>query len=201
MFTGIIHHTAVVAELLPSGHGSRLRLHELPDQLQPERGESISVNGVCLTVVDPASGSFSADLSPETLSRTTLGNLTSGTRVNLERSLRLSDRLGGHLVQGHVDTIGALVKIRREGQFITHRWSFPIRYAPLVVDKGSIAVDGVSLTVVEPDDTSFSVALIPETLEMTNIGAGRVGDSVNLEFDIMAKFAQRMLEPYARTSR
>ncbi|MEO8218599.1 MAG: riboflavin synthase [Acidobacteriota bacterium] len=201
MFTGIIHQTAIVAELLPGEHGSRLRLHELPAEFHAERGESVAVNGVCLTVVDPDGNAFSADLSPETLSRTTIGNLSSGMRVNIERSLRLSDRLGGHLVQGHVDTIGALVKVRREGQFITYRWSFPLRYGPLVVDKGSIAVDGVSLTAVDPDDSSFSVALIPETLEMTNLGAAAVGDSVNLEFDIMAKFAQRMLTPYMRPGR
>ncbi len=137
------------------------------------------------------------DVSEETLSRTTLGSLGSGTRANVERALALGDRLGGHIVQGHIDTVGSLVSIASEGEFAVYRWSFPRHYAELVVSKGSIAVDGVSLTVVDPDDQSFGAALIPETLERTNLGTAHVGDRVNLEFDMIAKYIRNLVAPYA----
>ncbi|HSN68510.1 MAG TPA: riboflavin synthase, partial [Thermoanaerobaculia bacterium] len=162
------------------------------------RGESIAVNGVCLTALPLDGAAFAADLSPETLSLTTLGRLGAGARVNLERALSLGDRLGGHLVQGHVDATGDLLSIETEGEFAFYRWSFPARFAPLVVEKGSIAVDGISLTIVRPDEASFGVALIPETLEKTNLGAARIGDAANLEFDQMAKYAQSLFAHYLR---
>ena len=199
MFTGIIHDTGTVAELLPGPSGARLTVH-LGDDFRADRGESIAVNGVCLTAL-PLSGGFAADLSPETLTRTTLGNLAHGAAVNLERAMILTDRLGGHLVQGHIDTMGALVEIIEEAPFATYRFSLPLEFTSLVVDKGSIAVDGISLTVVEPDHTSFRVAVIPETLARTNLRLLRPGDPVNLEFDVIAKMVRRMLEPYIGQAR
>src|ERR1051326_3055220 len=149
MFTGIIHHTGVVetVERLPNGARIRLRTTD-PEPFT--RGESLAVNGVCLTML-PENGNLIADVSDETLSLTTLGSLTTGQRVNVERALALGDRLGGHLVQGHVDGTGSLLSIATEGEFAVYRWSYPRQFAELVVSKGSIAVDGVSLTVVEPD--------------------------------------------------
>jgi riboflavin synthase len=161
-----------------------------------QRGESLAVNGVCLTVLPQADGSVVADLSDETLSRTTLGSLGAGARVNLERALALGDRLGGHFVQGHVDGVGALISIEQEGDFAVYRWSYPPEHAALLVNKGSIAVDGISLTVVDPDASSFGAALIPETLRRTNLGDARVGDAVNLEFDMIAKMVRTLAAPY-----
>src|SRR5581483_7204330 len=137
MFTGIIHTSGVIEALEKLDAGARLRVRTSSDGL--ERGESVAVNGVCLTVI-PDGGSFATEISNETLSRTTLGSLSSATRVNLERALAVGDRLGGHFVQGHVDTTGTLISKKSEGEFAVYRWSFPSDYAPLVVNKGSIAV-------------------------------------------------------------
>jgi riboflavin synthase len=194
MFTGIIHHTGVIDsfERLPNGARIRLRTTD-PEPFM--RGESLAVNGVCLTML-PEEGSLIADVSDETLSLTTLGSLTSGHRVNVERALALGDRLGGHLVQGHVDGTGSLLSIETEGEFAVYRWSYPPQFAELVVSKGSIAVDGVSLTVVDPDAASFGAALIPETLRRTNLGDAKPGDAVNLEFDMVAKHIRNLVAPY-----
>lgn len=197
MFTGIIENTGTVASIEPLEAGARLTIAFAPDE-SLKRGESIAVNGVCLTALPAPQGHFAADLSPETLRLTNLGRLTSGSKVNLERAMALGDRLSGHLVQGHVDTTGQLLEIRHEGEFATFRWSYPAAFADLVISKGSIAVDGISLTIVEPDGKSFSVALIPETLHRTNLGSSNVGDVFNLEFDIMAKFARQLLRPYVQ---
>src|ERR1043165_2381424 len=186
MFTGIIQHHGVILET-----GNRLRLRT-SDAEAFTRGESVAVNGVCLTVLPENAGTLVFDVSNETLSRTTLGGFTANTRVNLERALAVGDRRGGHIVQGHVDTTGTLASIDGE----TYRWSFPAEYADLVVSKGSIAVDGVSLTIVDPDATSFGAALIPETLRRTNIGDAKIGDRVNLEFDMIAKAVRSMVAPY-----
>jgi riboflavin synthase len=195
MFTGIILHTGVIesGERLPNGARLRIRTSD-PEPFT--RGESLAVNGVCLTVLPEEGGSLVADLSDETLSRTTLGALARGETVNVERAMALGDRLGGHLVQGHVDAVGSLTSITAEGDFAVYRWSFPAEYADLVVSKGSIAVDGVSLTIVEPDGTSFGAALIPETLRRTNLGASRTGNAVNLEFDMIAKYVRSLVAPY-----
>ncbi|HEY8713065.1 MAG TPA: riboflavin synthase [Thermoanaerobaculia bacterium] len=186
MFTGIIHHSATIEAFEKLPHGARLRLRS-SDEEPFARGESVSVNGVCLTVLPEIDGSFITDVSNETLARTTLGSLGTEARVNVERALAIGDRLGGHIVQGHVDTIGTLRSIVSEGDFAVYRWTFPDEYIPLVVSKGSIAVDGVSLTIVDPDASSFGAALIPETLRRTNLGSARIGDNVNLEFDMLAK--------------
>jgi riboflavin synthase len=194
MFTGIILHSGVIEafERKESGAGIRLRT---TDEEPFERGESVAVNGVCLTAL-PDRGGVVADVSDETLSRTTLGSLGNGARVNIERALALGDRLGGHLVQGHVDTVGTLMSITTEGDFAVYRWSFPAEYSDLAVSKGSIAVDGVSLTIVDPDGSTFGAALIPETLRRTNLGDARIGDRVNLEFDMIGKYIRALAVPY-----
>jgi riboflavin synthase len=195
MFTGIILHTGTIESFERRSNGARLRIRTSdPDPFT--RGESLAVNGVCLTVLPESNGSLVADLSDETLARTTLGSVGTGTRVNVERALALGDRLGGHLVQGHVDTTGTLISIASEGDFAVYRWSFPAEDAELVVAKGSIAVDGVSLTVVDPDANSFGAALIPETLRRTNLGAANIGDAVNLEYDMIAKYVRTLVSPY-----
>jgi riboflavin synthase len=197
MFTGIILHHGTIESYERLANGARLRIRTT----DPEpfvRGESLAVNGVCLTVLPDDDGALIADLSDETLSRTTLGALTNGAQVNVERALAVGDRLGGHMVQGHVDTVGALVSIAAEGDFAVHRWSYPTEYADLIVSKGSIAVDGVSLTIVDPDEGSFGAALIPETLRRTSLGTARVGDAVNLEFDMVAKYVRNLVLPYLK---
>ena len=196
MFTGIIEHLGTVAALTPIEGGARLELEPIDLGSPLRRGESVAVNGVCLTSLPNDRGVFVADLSNETLAVTSMGTLSRGERVNLERALSLGAHLGGHIVQGHVDAVGALVDAKREGEFAVYRWSFPRQFGDYIISKGSIAVDGISLTVVEPDDTSFAAALIPETLARTNLGAARVGDPVNLEFDMMAKYAVKLLGPY-----
>jgi len=191
MFTGIINHTGIIDSLDKFASGARLRLRAA-DDTPFVRGESVAVNGVCLTVMPDDDGALVADVSDETLARTTLGSLTNGARVNIERAMSLGDRLGGHLVQGHVDCVGVLLSMKGE----VYRWSVPEEYAELVVDKGSIAVDGISLTVVEPDGAGFGAALIPETLRRTNLGEAVVGDRVNLELDMIAKYVRSLVAPY-----
>ena len=195
MFTGIILHSGTIESFEKLEAGARVRLRTTFDE-PFHRGESLAVNGVCLTVLPQDDGSVVMDLSDETLARTTLGRLGSGTRVNLERALAVGDRLGGHMVQGHVDAVGALVSIEQAGEFAVYRWTFPGEFRELVVSKGSVAVDGVSLTIVDPDEGSFGVALIPETLRRTNIGDSRTGDPVNLEFDMVAKYVRNLVLPY-----
>ncbi len=195
MFTGIILHSGTIESFEKLGNGARMRLRTTDPQ-PFERGESLAVNGVCLTMLPSGDGSLVTDLSDETLVRTTLGSLGAGATVNVERALALGDRLGGHLVQGHVDCVGRLLSIASEGDFAVYRWSFPPEFADLVVSKGSIAVDGVSLTIVEPDGRSFGAALIPETLRRTNFGAARIAEGVNLEFDMVAKYVRSLVSPY-----
>ena len=191
MFTGIVQTTATVASL------SRGRLVvELPDDAWANdpiaAGESVAVNGCCLTAL--ADGGLAFDLSPETLDRTSLGRLVSGSRVNLERAMTLSSRFGGHIVQGHVDATGELVSARPEGNSVVLRFRGPSsRY---LVDKGSVAVDGVSLTVVGPHEGEFDVWTIPFTLAHTTLGDLRPGDRVNLEWDEVAKWVERLAAPY-----
>lgn len=208
MFTGIILHSASIEALEQLENGARLRLRTTFDE-PFERGESLAVNGVCLTVLPEDGGSLVTDVSNETLAKTTLGSLLVGARVNAERALAVGDRLGGHIVQGHVDCVGALVSIVTEGEFAVYRWSYPSEFADLVVSKGSIAVDGISLTIVDPegvefegalasdgDRSTFGAALIPETLRRTSLGTARVGDRVNLELDMMAKYVRNLVAPY-----
>ncbi|MBK5259822.1 MAG: riboflavin synthase [Thermoanaerobaculia bacterium] len=195
MFTGIIHHSGIVESLERLEWGARLRIRT-PDGEPFTRGESLAINGVCLTVLPQGDGSLLTDISNETLSKTTLGALAPESIVNTERALALGDRLGGHIVQGHVDTVGRLVSIAEEGEFAVFRWSVPAGSEDLVVSKGSIAVDGVSLTIVDPDGVTFGAALIPETLRRTNLGRAHIGDPVNLEFDMLAKYVRSLVAPY-----
>jgi riboflavin synthase len=197
MFTGIIHHTGTIQSYERMDRGARLRVRTT-DAEPFVRGESLAINGVCLTVLPESDGALLADLSDETLSRTTLGALGIETNVNVERAMALGDRMGGHIVQGHVDTVGTLISITTEGEFAVYRWSYPDEYADLVIAKGSVAVDGVSLTLVAPEPGSFGAALIPETLRRTNLGTARIGDPVNLEFDMIAKYVRNLVAPYVR---
>ena len=191
MFTGIIETSGRLARVVPTRGGARLVI-ATPRPLPKLRlGESIAVNGCCLTVAAKSGRTFTADLSPESIRRTTLGALRPGARVNLERSLRMGDRLGGHLVQGHVDGVGTLEKIRPVRGWVEYTFTAPPAVARHLVEKGSVAVDGVSLTSYATKRGRFTVALIPETLRRTTLGAARPGDRVNLEADVIAKLIER----------
>ncbi|GAA3976020.1 riboflavin synthase [Actinomadura viridis] len=193
MFTGIVEELGEIVGIESAGDSAKLTIHGPLVTQDAVHGASIAVNGVCLTVVDVKDETFTADAVKETLDRSALGALGPGARVNLERPVRLQDRLGGHLVQGHVDGVGRVVS-REPGE----RWelvtvSLPPGLSRYVVDKGSITVDGISLTVVEAGDDAFSVALIPTTLALTTLGHKAPGDPVNLEVDVVAKYVERML--------
>jgi len=193
MFTGLIEGTGRIVSI--SGGADEMRMRVSAEYLggAPFRGESIAVDGVCLTTTESDHGWFEAVLSSETLSRTSLGRRAAGDRVNLERPLRLGDRLGGHLVQGHVDGVGILRETRPEGSGARMRIEFQADLAPLIVEKGSIAVDGISLTVAARGGTWFEVALIPETLAVTTLGTRSPGDPVNLEVDIIGRYVLESL--------
>ncbi len=193
MFTGIVEAMATVEALRPQPGGARLSLRVPEGWARPEPGSSIAVNGACLTLVAWEGPCFLADLSTETLARTTFGSLRPGDRVNLERPLTLGAMLGGHLVTGHVDGIGTVTAVRPDGGGEVLRLRAPAGLAPLLVYKGSIAVDGVSLTVAELAEEEFSVALIAFTLQHTTLGARRAGDAVNLEADLLGKYVARLL--------
>jgi riboflavin synthase len=195
MFTGLVSDMGVVERIAPRQGGVRLTLR--PGALPVDAlalGESVSCSGVCLTVVERGGGSVSFDAVPETLARTTVGAWRPGSGVNLERALALSDRLGGHLVQGHVDAVGEVLARAPEGQGARLRISLPASIAALVAEKGSIAVDGVSLTVAAVSRDAFEVALIPETLSRTTLGAAGPGAKVNLEADVIARHVARLRE-------
>lgn len=194
MFTGIVEEVGTVAEVGFTPLGGRLRIACRSIWKELALGESVAVNGVCLTVTEASRGSFAADVSPESLRRTTLGDLRRGDAVNLERALRLDSRLGGHLVQGHVDGVGRVREVREEGGGRTLVISAPPEIAVYLVEKGSIAVDGISLTVSRLRGEDFSVAVIPHTLAVTTLGRRRAGDAVNLEVDIIAKYVRTFLE-------
>ena len=195
MFTGIIHTSGVIEAIDRLESGARIRFRTMAEE-SFERGESVAVSGVCLTVLPQVDGSLLCDVSDETMSRTTLGTLGIGARVNIERAAMVGDRLGGHLVQGHVDAVATLDSVTTAGEFSMYRWNVPGEFSELVVSKGSIAVDGVSLTIVEPEDSTFAAALIPETLRRTTLGSARIGDRMNLEFDIIAKYVRGMIGTY-----
>jgi riboflavin synthase len=194
MFTGLIEALGTVARLDRSGTGGRLQVAVTwPDGGTPAAGDSIAVDGACLTAIQPRDDGFEADLSPETMNRTLLGELAVGRRVNLERALRLGDRLGGHIVQGHVDTISRVLAIQPEGGFQRWRFELPASHRAEVAEKGSITVSGVSLTVAALGGGWFEVALIPATLDATTLGELRVGARVHLETDVLAKYVARRL--------
>jgi riboflavin synthase len=192
MFTGLVETTAQVRAVEPDGDGVRLEI-ETPLAAELSQGDSIAVNGVCLSASILRDGSFAADAMNETLSRTSLGALGAGAEVNLELPLRASDRLGGHVVQGHVDAVGEIDSVFEDGFARQIRVEAPPEVLRYVIEKGSIAVDGVSLTVAGLDDRSFTVSLIPETLQRTNLGHAGPGDRVNLEVDVLAKYVEKLM--------
>ncbi|MFN8149149.1 MAG: riboflavin synthase [Candidatus Nanopelagicales bacterium] len=194
MFTGIVEELGTVVSVEELGDAVRLRLRGPLVVSDAVHGASIAVNGVCLTVVEFDDESFSADVMLETLNRSSLGALEPGSPVNLERPVTLQARLGGHLVQGHVDGTGTILERIPGEHWEVVRIALPDDLGRYVVEKGSITVDGVSLTVVEADRDRFSVSLIPTTLELTTLGRKRPGDTVNLEVDVVAKYVERMLE-------
>jgi riboflavin synthase len=194
MFTGLVESMGVVRQLSQVGPGVRLVI-ELTEPMTDGlvRGESIAINGCCLTVVDLEQGTVAFDAGAETLQRTNLGGLQPGGRVNVERSLRVGDRLGGHWVTGHIDGVGWLDTRQDEEQWSTFWFRVPQPLTLQMVSKGSIAVDGVSLTLVDVQPDRFSVALIPHTLQVTTLGGLVPGDAVNLETDVLAKYAQKAI--------
>lgn len=193
MFTGLVEALGRVESVADEGPGRRLTI-AWPERSEPlALGESVAVNGCCLTVVASVGDGFEVQAGPETLSRTNLGGRVVGDRVNLERSLRVGDRLGGHFVQGHVDCTGVLRERRREGEWEFLRFEIDREWTSLMVPKGSIAVDGVSLTLVEVGAEEFSVMLIPHTLAVTTLGLIGVGERVNIEADMLAKHVEKML--------
>jgi riboflavin synthase len=193
MFTGLVQHLGEVSKMNREGEGARLVIHAPEFAGDVVLGESIAINGVCLTVVAGCSESCSFEVSPETLRRTNLGELQRGSPVNLERALRLSDRLGGHIVQGHIDGMGRLNARRPDGEWEIFWFGCPPELAAQMVSKGSVAVDGISLTVVDVTADSFSVALIPHTLKNTTLGSKSAGGAVNLETDLLAKYVWKCL--------
>ncbi|RZU74818.1 riboflavin synthase alpha chain [Micromonospora kangleipakensis] len=194
MFTGIVEELGEVVRTTDTGGDSALVAIRGPLVTSDARhGDSIAVNGVCLTVVDVDGGVFTADVMGETLRRSALGALRPGDPVNLERAAALGSRLGGHLVQGHVDGVGELISREPAAQWETVRFRLPAALSRYVVEKGSITIDGISLTVAEVGDDWFAVGLIPTTLKLTTLGAKGVGAPVNLEVDVVAKYVERLL--------
>ena len=190
MFTGIVEELGVVAKI--SNNAMTVQASKVTEDLK--LGDSIAVNGTCLTAVNFSRTEFSVDLSPETMRRTSLGQLTEGSPVNLERALLASDRMGGHIVQGHVDSTGRVMSSKVDGDSIIFRIRVPKRLNPYIVEKGFIAVDGISLTVVKRGASSFTLAVIPYTLKNTNLASVSIGDRVNLEADILAKYVENLLD-------
>lgn len=194
MFTGLVEELGEIVNRQQSSEGAVLVIkgERISSDLKP--GDSVAVNGICLTVSRLlSSGVFHADVMPETLRRTNLHELKNGSRVNLERALRAGDRLGGHFVSGHIDATGEILSRLPEGNALVYRIGAPVSVLRYVVEKGSITVDGISLTVVAVDDKSFSVSLIPHTAGMTTLGDKGRGDLVNLEADMLAKYLEKLL--------
>ncbi|WP_335937579.1 riboflavin synthase [Streptomyces sp. PTD5-9] len=198
MFTGIVEELGEVTAVEQLGDASRFRLRGPLVTEGAGHGDSIAVNGVCLTVVDLGDGEFTADVMAETLNRSSLGALTTGSRVNLERPVAVGGRLGGHIVQGHVDGTGRIVEREASEHWEVVKISLPADLARYVVEKGSITVDGVSLTVVDAGPDYFTISLIPTTLALTTLGIKQPGDPVNLEVDIIAKYVERLSGATAR---
>ena len=193
MFTGLIAELGTAERLAEGSTSCQLTVRAQKILPGVNIGDSIAVNGVCLTVVHLQGNRFTADVMPETVRRTTLRQLQPGDRVNLEKALRPTDGLDGHIVQGHVEGVGTIREISPEGNALAYRIETPKELLRYIVEKGSVAIDGISLTVTETDDTGFSVSLIPHTAKMTTLGYKSVGDSVNLETDILARYVEKML--------
>jgi len=195
VFTGLVAGLGRVEQLIDENSGRRLTINwpDLPGDDPLVLGESVAVNGCCLTVTAASGAQFQVQAGPETLARTNLGEKKPGDRVNLERALKAGDRLGGHFVQGHIDTTAVLRDRRRQGEWEFLTFGIDPSWTPLLVSKGSIAVDGVSLTLVDLWPDAFSIMLIPHTLAVTTLGGARPGDRANIEIDILAKHVQKLL--------
>lgn len=193
MFTGLIQRVGTVTQIQPGPDGKQLRIRcpDLAAQIRVD--DSIAVNGVCLTASAVDAEGFQAHAIPVTLAKTTTGSLQAGSKVNLELALRLGDRLGGHLVQGHVNGIGRIVDIAVTGDNWLIRIAFPVALRKYLISEGSIAVDGISLTIAALDDAEFTVSIIPHTLQCTTLGGKSVGDAVNLETDLLGKYVENLL--------
>ena len=195
MFTGIIEAIGEIAAAEPLSSGRRLVFRSSSSFADARIGESIALDGACMTLVEIAGGLLSVDVSRESLRRTTLGRRVVGDRVNLERAMRLGDRLGGHLVTGHVDGIGQIASIEHEGESSLFRFRVPSALSRLLVEKGSVAIDGISLTCFDCTRDTFVVAVIPHTAAVTTLGRKRPGDEVNIENDLLAKYVEKLLAP------
>ncbi len=193
MFTGIIEGLGTITGISAASKGVRFRIEPDFSINDPQVGESIAVNGACLTATGFGSGSFTVDVSPETLSRTTLGELRTGSRVNLERALKLSDRLGGHIVSGHVDCVAVVESKSTQGEFTIYSFRLDSRFDRYIIEKGSIAIDGISLTVNSCGKGTFSVSIIPHTAQLTTLPLRKTGDKVNIELDIIGKYIEKLL--------
>lgn len=201
MFTGLVQALGTVRAIVPDGAGGRTLQIAAELHGRSELGESIAVNGCCLTLVQSSTSEFTFQVGPETLAKTNLGHLEAGHRVNLERSLRLNDRLGGHFVTGHIDGTGHIDQRQRQGEWETIWFAAPESLMMQMVPKGCIAVDGISLTLVEVAVDRFSAMLIPHTLSVTTLGFKNVGDSINLETDLIGKYVAKCMTAYQTRSR
>ena len=195
MFTGIIEEVGTVSRILRSGSSSFIEIQAKKVLEDVHLGDSIAVNGVCLTVTHFGGGMFRADVMNETLSRSSLGSLASGSPVNLERAMAAGGRFGGHIVSGHIDGTGTISDIRNDGIAVWYTVSAPPELLRYIVEKGSVAIDGISLTVAKVTDTSFSVSIIPHTAAETILGTKKTGDTVNLENDIIGKYVEKLMKP------
>jgi len=202
MFTGLVEGRGTVTDICPEGTAVRLTIEAPSELINRDRqavhcriGDSVAINGCCLTVVEVEGNRWSFQAGAETLSKTNLGKLVEGDPVNLERPLPVEGRLGGHFVQGHIDGVGEVIVIESDDEWTDMWFQVPKELARLLVPKGSVAVDGVSLTVVNVEQDKFSVALIPLTLEVTTLGTRKTGDMVNIETDLLGKYVQKFLNP------
>ena len=195
MFTGIIEEVGTVSRVQHSGNASFIEIQAKKVLEDVHLGDSIAVNGVCLTVTHFGGGVFRADVMNETLNRSSLGSLTSGSPVNLERAMAANGRFGGHIVSGHIDGTGIITDIKNDGIAVWYKVSAAPELLRYIVEKGSIAIDGISLTVAKVTDTSFSVSIIPHTAAQTILSTKKTGDTVNLENDIIAKYAEKLMKP------
>ena len=193
MFTGIIEELGKISAWDKHAGGAKMKISAQTATKDSNEGDSIAVNGVCLTAIEITSNSFAAAVSGETLNRSTLGNLKVGSKVNLERAVTPSTRLGGHIVQGHVDARGKFLAAKQDGDFWTVRIGFPKEIAQYLVYKGSISVEGISLTIANLAEDYFEIAIIPKTWELTNLSALKNGDALNLEADVIAKYVERIM--------